>query len=37
MPVDSVLGEAKFAGDLLGAHMAIDESEALALTFGETP
>jgi len=24
VPVDGVLGEAQFAGDLLGAHMAID-------------
>jgi hypothetical protein len=36
MPVDGVFGEPQFAGDLLGAHMAIDESEAFALTFGET-
>jgi hypothetical protein len=35
MPVDGVLGEAQLAGDLLGAHMAIDESEALPLTLGE--
>jgi hypothetical protein len=35
MPVDGVFGEPQLAGDLLGAHMAIDESEALALTLGE--
>lgn len=35
MPVDGVLGEAQFAGDLLGAHMAIDEPKAFALTLGE--
>lgn len=35
MPVDGVLGEAQLAGDLLGAHVAIDESKALALTLGE--
>lgn len=36
MPVDGVLGEAELAGDFLGAHVAIDESETLALTLGET-
>jgi hypothetical protein len=35
MPVDGVLGEAQLAGDLLGAHMAIDEAKAFALTLGE--
>lgn len=35
MPVDGVLGEAQLAGDLLGAHVAIDETKALALTLGE--
>lgn len=35
MPVDGVLGEAQLAGDLLGAHVAIDEPKALALTLGE--
>jgi len=35
MPVDSVLGEAQFAGDLLGAHVAIDQTKAFALTLGE--
>jgi len=36
VPVDGVLGEAQLAGDLLGAHVAIDESETLTLTLGET-
>lgn len=35
VPVDGVLGEAQLAGDLLGAHVAIDETKALTLTFGE--
>lgn len=35
MPVDGVLGQSKLAGDFLGAHVAIDESEAFALTLGE--
>jgi len=35
MPVDGVLGEAQLAGDLLGAHVAIDEPKAFALTLGE--
>jgi hypothetical protein len=35
MPVDGVLGQAKLTGDLLGAHVAIDESKAFALTLGE--
>ena len=35
MPVDGVLGQAKLTGDFLGAHVAIDESEAFALTLGE--
>lgn len=35
VPVDGVLGEAKLAGDLLGAHVAIDEAKAFALTFRE--
>lgn len=35
VPVDSVFGEAQFAGDLLGAHVTIDESKAFALTLGE--
>jgi len=35
MPVDGVLGEAQFAGDLLGAEVAIDKAKALALTLGE--
>lgn len=35
VPVDGVLGEAQLAGDLLGAHVTIDESKALALTLGE--
>jgi hypothetical protein len=35
VPVDGALGKAQLAGDFLGAHMTIDESEALALTFGE--
>lgn len=36
VPVDGVLGEAQFTGDLLGAHVAIDEAKALTLTLGET-
>jgi hypothetical protein len=35
VPVDGVLGETQLAGDLLGAHVAIDESKAFALTLGE--
>jgi len=35
VPVDGVLGEAQLAGDLFGAHVAIDESKAFALTLGE--
>ena len=35
MPVDGVLGEAQLAGDLLGAHVAVDKAKALALTLGE--
>jgi hypothetical protein len=35
VPVDGVLGEAQLAGDLLGAHVAIDEAKALTLTLGE--
>jgi hypothetical protein len=35
MPIDGVLREAQLAGDLLGAHMAIDESKTLPLTLGE--
>lgn len=35
VPVDGVLGQAKLTGDFLGAHVAIDESEAFALTLGE--
>jgi len=35
MPVDGVLGEAQLAGDLLGAHVAIDQPQALALTLCE--
>ena len=36
MPVDGVLGEAQLAGDLLGAHVTVDETKALTLTLGET-
>jgi hypothetical protein len=36
MPVDGVLGEAQFTGDLLGAHVPIDQAQALTLTLGET-
>ncbi|MDR6624163.1 hypothetical protein J2728_000458 [Caulobacter segnis] len=36
MPVDGVLGEAQFAGDFLGAHVPIDQAQALTLTLGET-
>lgn len=36
MPVDGVLGEAQFAGDLLGAHVPINQAQALTLTLGET-
>lgn len=35
VPVDGVLGQSKLAGDFLGAHVAIDESKAFALTLGE--
>jgi hypothetical protein len=35
VPVDGVLGQAKLARDLLGAHVAIDQAQALALTLGE--
>jgi hypothetical protein len=35
MPVDGVLGEAQLAGDLLGAHVTIDQTKALTLTLGE--
>lgn len=35
VPVDRVLGQAKLARDFLGAHMAVDETKALALTLGE--
>lgn len=35
VPVDGVLGQAKLARDFLGAHVTVDESEALALTLGE--
>jgi hypothetical protein len=35
VPVDGVLGEAQLAGDLLGAHVAIDQPQAFALTLGE--
>jgi hypothetical protein len=35
MPIDGVLGETQLAGDLLGAHMAVDESKTLPLTLGE--
>lgn len=35
VPVDGVLGEAQRAGDLLGAHVAIDKTKAFALTLGE--
>ena len=35
MPVDGVFREAQLAGDLLGAHVAIDESKTLPLTLGE--
>ena len=35
VPVDGVLGEAQFAGDLLGAHVTIDETKAFALMLGE--
>lgn len=35
VPVDGVLGEAQFAGDLLGAHVAVDQTKAFALTLGE--
>jgi hypothetical protein len=35
MPIDGVLGEAQLAGDLLGAHVAVDESKTLPLTLGE--
>jgi hypothetical protein len=36
MPVDGVLGEAELPGDLLGAHVPIDQAQALTLTLGET-
>ncbi len=35
VPVDRMLGKTQLPGDFLGAHMAIDESEAFALTLGE--
>ena len=35
VPVDGVLGEAQFPGDLLRAHVPIDEAQAFALTLGE--
>jgi len=35
MPVHGVFGEAQFAGDLLGAHVAINKAKAFALTLGE--
>lgn len=35
VPVDGVLGQPELAGDFLGAHVAIDESEAFALTLCE--
>lgn len=35
VPVDGVLGETQLAGDLLGAHVAIDQRQAFALTLGE--
>jgi hypothetical protein len=37
MPVDGVFGEAQLAGDLLGAHVTIDQQKAFALTLGEAP
>ena len=36
MPVDGVLGEAQFAGDLLRAQVAIDKAQTLALTVRES-
>lgn len=35
VPVHGVLGQAQFAGNFLGAHVAVDESKAFALTLGE--
>jgi hypothetical protein len=36
MPVDGVLGEAQLTGDFLGAHVPINQTQALTLTLGET-
>ncbi len=36
VPVDSVLGKTQLASDLLGAHVAIDQRQAFALTLRET-
>ncbi len=35
VPVNGVLGQAQFAGDLLGAHVAINKAQAFALTLCE--
>lgn len=35
VPIDGVFGQAKLARDFLGAHVAVNEPETLALTLGE--
>jgi hypothetical protein len=35
VPVDGVLGEAQFAGDLLGTEVTINKAKAFALTVRE--